>query len=326
MRGTSFAIWFIAVASVLLMDEPVFSAEIYPNKPIRMVCPSAPGGTTDLVARLVAQKLTEAWGQQVIVDNRPGAGGVIGTELTAKSAPDGHTMMIGTITSHAINPALHKKLSFDPVRDFQPVSLIVSSPQVLAVHPSLPVKTVKDLIALSKAKPGSINYGSAGTGNSSHLVVELFKSMTGANLYHIPYKGSGPAINGLVGREVQMIITGVVALYPHIKSGRLRAVAVTSAKRVGALADTPTIIESGVPKFDVNSWFGVFMPAGAPKPVVNKANAEIRKMLSVPEVSQRLIDMGADPASSSPEELAAYVESELARWGKVVRDTGIKLD
>jgi tripartite-type tricarboxylate transporter receptor subunit TctC len=157
-------------------------------------------------------------------------------------------------------------------------------------------------------------------------VVELFKSMTGANLYHIPYKGSGPAINGLVGREVQMIITGVVALYPHIKSGRLRAVAVTSAKRVGALADTPTIIESGVPKFDVNSWFGVFMPAGAPKPVVNKANAEIRKMLSVPEVSQRLIDMGADPASSSPEELAAYVKSELARWGKVVRDTGIKLD
>jgi tripartite-type tricarboxylate transporter receptor subunit TctC len=318
--------WFAGVAGAALIAAPGFGADSYPSKPIRMICPSAPGGTTDLVARLVAQKLSEAWGQPVVVDDRPGAGGVVGTELAAKSVPDGYTMTIGTITSHAINPVLRKKLDFDPVKDFQPISLVVSSPQLLAVHPSVPAKTVKELIALAKARPGSINYGSAGNGNSSHLVVELLKSATGISVFHVPYKGSGPAINGLLANEVQMIITGVVALFPHIKSGRLRGIAVTSAKRVDALPDLPTMIESGVPNFDVNSWFAVFMPAGAPRYIVNKANAEIRKMLEVPEVSQRLIDMGANPASSTPEQLEAYVKSELARWGKVVKDTGVKVD
>ena len=321
----STAVLCVAIGS-LLTQTVGSAAEVFPSRPIRMVCPSAPGGTTDLVARLVGQRLTETWGQQVIVDNRPGAGGVIGTELTARSAPDGHTMMIGTITSHAINPVLHKKLNFDPIRDFQPVSLIVSSPQLLAVHPSLPVKSVKELIALAKAKPGSISYGSAGIGNSSHFVVELFKSLTGTDLHHIPYKGSGPAINGLLTREAQMIITGVLALHPHIKAGRLRAVAVTSAKRVSALPDIPTIMESGVPNFDVNSWFGVFMPAGVPKAIVMKTNSELRKMLAIPEISQKLVEMGADPASSTPEEFGAYVASELARWSKVARSTGIKLE
>ena len=297
-------------------------AQGYPDKPIRLVCPSAPGGTTDYVARLVGQKLTEAWSKQVVVDDRPGAGGIIGTEMVARSAPDGYTLLLGSITTHAVNPALHPKLPFDPVKDFQPVSLVVSSPQLLAVHPSVPVKTVKDLIALAKANPGKLNYGSAGAGNSSHLVVELFKSITGINVTHVPYKGSGPATTAMVGGEVQMIITGVVALYPHVKSGRLRAIAVTSANRAAALPEVPTIAESGVPGFDVSSWFGVFLPARSPQPIVAKLNAEIRKMVQVPDVRQRLIDQGADPASNTPEQFAGFVKAEMLRWGKVVRDVG----
>lgn len=300
--------------------------QAYPTKPIRMICPFPPGGTTDVVARLVAQKLTEAWGQQVVVDNRPGAGGIIGTEIVAKAAPDGYTVLLGSITTHAVNPALYKKLNFDPVKDFAPVSLVVSSPQLLAVHPSVAAKSVKELIALAKAKPGQLNYASAGTGTSPHLTFELFKSMAGIDVVHVPYKGTGPAITDLIGGQVQMMITGVVALMPHVKSGKLRGLGVTSAKRVAALPDLSTIIESGIPGFDVSSWFGVFLPGGTPKPIIAKMNAEIRKILEVPEVRQRLIGQGADPASNTPEEFAAYVKAEMARWGKVVRDTGAKAD
>lgn len=298
----------------------------YPTKPIRMVCPFPPGGTTDLVARLVAQRLSEAWGEQVIVDNRAGAGGIIGTETVAKAAPDGYTMLLGSITTHAVNPALYKKLDFDPIKDFIPVSLVVSSPQLLAVHPSVPVKSVKELISFAKAKPGQLNYASAGVGTSPHLTFELFKSMAAIDVAHVPYKGTGPAITELVGGQVQMMITGVVALMPHIKSGKLRGLAATSEKRVAALPDLPTIAESGIPKFDVSSWFGVFLPAGTPKPIVTKMNGEIRKILAAPDVRKRLIDQGADPASSTPEQFAAYVKSEMARWGKVVRDTGARAD
>jgi len=303
---------------------PHAAAQSYPVKPIRMVCPSSPGGTTDYVARLVAQNLTEAWGQQVVVDDRPGAGGIVGTEMVAKALPDGYTLLLGTITTHAINPALHAGLAFDAVKDFAPISLVVSSPQLLAVHPSVPVRTVKELIALAKAKPGQFNYGSAGSGNSSHLVFELFKSMTGIAVTHVPYKGSGPAISALVGGEVQMIITGIVALYPQIKSGRLRGIAVTSLQRAAALPDLPTISESGVPGFDVTSWFGVFAPARTSNAIVMKLNAQIRAMLDAPQVRQRLISQGADPASNTPEQFAAFVESEQARWSKVVKDARIQ--
>lgn len=297
--------------------------QAYPTKPIRMICPSAPGGTTDLTARLVAQKLTEAWGRQVVVDNRPGSGGVIGTELVAKSAPDGYTLLLGTITSHAINPALNKRLNFDPIKDFSAVSLVVSSPQLLAVNPSVPARSVKELVALAKSKPGQLNYGSAGSGNSSHLVVELFKGATGINVVHVPYKGSGPAMAAVISNEVQMIITGVVALSSHLKSGRLRGMAVTSAKRAPAFPDLPTLMESGIENFDVSSWFGVFVPAQTPKPIISKLNDEIRKMLSDAEVQKRIVDSGADPASSSPEEFTAFVRSELARWDKVVKEARI---
>ncbi|MCW5603657.1 MAG: tripartite tricarboxylate transporter substrate binding protein [Burkholderiales bacterium] len=302
-------------------------AQIYPARPIRMICPFPPGGTTDVVARLVAQRLTEAWGQQAVVDNRPGAGGIIGTEIVAKATPDGHTVLLGSITTHAVNPALYKKLSFDPVRDFAPVSLVVSSPQLLAVHPSVAAKSVKDLLALAKAKPGQLNYASAGAGTSPHLTFELFKSMAGIDVMHVPYKGTGPAITDLLGGQVQMMITGVVALMPHVKSGKLRGLGVTSAKRVAALPDLPTVIESGITGFDVNSWFGVFLPGGTPKSIVTKMNAEIQKMLAIPEVRQRLTALGADPAASNtPEEFAVYIQSEMSRWGKVVRDTGARAD
>jgi tripartite-type tricarboxylate transporter receptor subunit TctC len=302
-------------------------AQSYPTKPIRLIVPFPPGGTTDVVGRLVAHHLTEAWKQQVIVDNRPGAGGIIGTEIVAKSTPDGYTALLGSITTHAVNPALYTKLNFDPVKDFVPVSLVVSSPQLLAVHPSVQSKSVKELIANAKAEPGKLNYASAGAGTSPHLTFELFKSMAGVNIVHVPYKGTGPAINDLLGGQVQMMITGVVALMPHIKSGRLRGLGVTSAKRVSALPDLPTIIESGIAGFDVSSWFGVFLPGGAPQAVVKKMNAEIQKMLTIEEVRKRLISLGADPAdSNTPEQYAAYVRSEMVRWGKVVKDTGAKVN
>ena len=325
IRYSQWAAWCVCTG-LAIMAVPASAQQGFPSRPIRMICPFPPGGTTDLVARLVAQKFTEAWGQQVVVDNRPGAGGVIGTEMVAQAAPDGYTILLGSITTHAVNPALYKNLKFDPVKDFAPVSLVVSSPQLLAVHPSVPAKSVKELIALAKAKPGQYNYASAGTGTSPHLTFELFRSMAGIDVVHVPYKGTGPAITDLVGGQVQMMITGVVALMPHVKSNRLRALGVTSAKRVAALPDVPTVAESGVPGFDVSSWFGVFLPARTPRPIVMKMNEEIRKILANPDVRQRLIDQGADPASNTPEEFAAYVKAEMARWGQVVRSTGAKAD
>jgi tripartite-type tricarboxylate transporter receptor subunit TctC len=304
----------------------VAHAQAYPTKPIRLVCPFPPGGTTDVVARMVAQGLSEAWGHQVIVDNRGGAGGLIGTETVAKASPDGYTVLLGSITTHAVNPALYKKINFDPVKDFAPVSLVVSSPQLLAVHPSVAAKSIKDLIALARAKPGQLNYASAGSGTSPHLTFELFKSVANIDVTHVPYKGTGPAITELVGGQVQTMITGVVALMPHIKSGKLRGLAVTSKKRVAALPEIPTMIESGVPGFDVSSWFGVFLPAGTPKVIVAKMNGEIHKILAKPDVRKRLMDLGADPDPNSPEEFVAYVKSEMVRWGNVVNATGARAD
>ncbi|HEX2828628.1 MAG TPA: tripartite tricarboxylate transporter substrate binding protein [Burkholderiales bacterium] len=316
----------LSAAAVCALASVGAHAQQYPTKPIRMICPFPPGGTTDVVARIVAQGLSEAWGQQVIVDNRPGAGAVIGTEMAAKSPPDGYTVLLGSITTHAVNPALHKHLNFDAVKDFAPVSLVVSSPQLLAVNPSVAAKSVKELIALAKAKPGQLNYASAGPGSSPHLTFELFKSATGIDIRHVPYKGTGPAITELVGGQVQAMITGVVALMPHVKSNRLRAIAVTSKGRVGVLPDVPTVMESGVPNFDVSSWFGVFLPAGTPKAIVTKMNAEVRKIVAAPDVKKRLIDLGADPETNTPEQFAAYVRSERTRWAKVVQDTGARVE
>lgn len=325
MRPRSMRMLAIALCAAGVALTGNAFAQTYPTRPVRMIVPFPPGGTTDVVARLMAQRLTEAWGQQVVVDNRPGAGGVVGTELASKATPDGYNALLGSITTHAVNPAL-RKLSFDPVKDFAPVSLVVSSPQLLVVHPSVPTKSVKELIAMAKAKPSQLNYASAGTGTSPHLTFELFKSAAGINVTHVPYKGTGPAITELVGGQVQMMITGIVALMPHVRAGKLRALAVTSAKRVAAFPELPTVAESGISGFDVSSWFGVFLPAGTPTPIVTKMNREIRKIVEMPEVRKRLIDLGADPASNTPEQFAAYVNSERARLAKVVNDIGARAD
>ena len=308
----------VCLTSVVL---PQFvGAQSYPTKPIRMIVPSSPGGGTDLTARPVAQKLTESWKQQVIVDNRPGAGTIIGTDMAAHAPPDGYTILVAP--SSITTLALYKKVNFDLIKDFIPVSLIISAPQLLAVHPSLPVTSAKELIALATAKPGQLNYASPGSGSLPELTFELFKKIAGIDVVHIPYKGTGPAITNLVGGQVQMMITGVVALMPHVKSGRLRGIAVTSANRAAKLPDLPTLSESGVPKFDASTWFGVFLPAGAPKPIVAKLNGEIRRILEMRDVRQYFIDQGANPGGNTPEQFAAYVKSEVIRWSKVAK--GIK--
>jgi tripartite-type tricarboxylate transporter receptor subunit TctC len=302
------------------------AALTYPDKPIRLVCPIPPGGTTDLVARLVAQKLTESVSQQVIVDNRGGAGGIIGTEMVARSAPDGYTLLLGSMTTHAINPAFHQNLTYDAVRSFQPVSRIIAAPQLLVVHPSVAARSVRELIALAKAKPGQLTYATASMGTAPHLAFELLKGMAGVDIVGVPYKGSGPSIIDLIGGQVQSMITGIVVLMPHVKAGKLRALGVTSPARAAVMPELPTIAESGVPNFDVRVWFGVFLPAGTPRPVVMLLNERIRKIVEAPDVRQRLIEQGADPVTDTPEEFGAYVKTELARWTKVVKDTGARIE
>ena len=310
----------VCAASLTL---PSAYAQPYPTQPIRMLCPSVPGGTTDLVARLISQKLSEEWRQQVVVDNRGGAGGLIGTEMAARSAPDGYTLVLGTMSTHAVNPAFSKHVPYDPVKDFAPVSLVVSAPQLLAVHPSVQANSAKELIALAKARPGQFSYSSSGIGSTPHIAFELFKLMAGINVVGIQYKGSGPAITDLAAGHVQMMMTGVLALAPHVKAGRLRALAITSPTRSPALPELPTVAESGVPGFDVAVWFGVLLPAGAAKSIVTEVHGRIKKILQVPETRQRLTDQGADAASSTPEEFAALIKSDLARWIKVVKATGV---
>lgn len=306
----------------LVVLPQLVGAQSYPTKPIRMIVPSSPGGGTDLTARPVARKLSESWGQQVIVDNRPGAGTIIGTDMAAHAPPDGYTILVAP--SSITTLALYKTLNFDLIKDFIPVSLIISAPQLLVVHPSLPVKSVKELIALAKVKPGQLNYASPGSGSLPELTFELFKNIAGIDVVHIPYKGTGPAITNVVGGQVQMMITGIVALMPHVTAGRLRGIAVTSASRADKLPDLPTFLESGVPKFDASTWFGVFLPAGVPPPIVAKLNGEIRRILEMRDVRQYFIDQGADPGGNTPEQFAAYVKSEVIRWSKVAK--GMKVD
>ena len=299
------------------------AADIYPNKPIRLICPSTPGGTTDIVARLVAQNLSEAWKQRVIVDNRGGAGGLIGTQIAAESLPDGYTLAIGTMSTHSVTPAFNKLVKYDPVKDFSPVSLVVSAPQMLAINPSMPVNSPQELISAAKAKPGKLLYSTSGKGSTPHVAFELFKLTAGIDILGVQYKASGPAITDLIAGQVQMMITGVLALAPHVKSGKLKALAITSLKRSPSFPDLPTLNETGVPGFDVQVWFGVFMPAGAPKHAVAATNLEIRKMLEKPELRQNLINQGADPVSNTPDEFRNLVKTDFMRWKKVIEKTGI---
>jgi tripartite-type tricarboxylate transporter receptor subunit TctC len=298
----------------------------WPAKSIRFIVPFTPGGGNDTIARLIGQKLTGVIGQQVIIDNRPGAGGTIGAEAAARAAPDGHTMFLAGVATHGINPNLRKKLPYDPVKDFEPVSLIAQAPLLVVVHPSLPVKSVKELIALSKAKPGALTYASNGAGGSSHMAVELFQMMTGTKLLHVPYKGLSPALTDLISGEVQLMFSSAVAMLPQVKAGRLRAIAMTGSKRSAAVPDVPTVAEAGVPGYETGSWYGVVMPAGTPKPVVGRLSREIAAITKSREVNERLLDDAAIPVGSTPEEFGAFIRSELARWAKVVQQGRITLE
>jgi len=299
----------------------------YPSKPIRIVVPFPAGGTTDILARAVAAKLTETTGQPAVVDNRPGAGGNIGAELVAKSAPDGYTFLMGTVGTHAINPSLYAKMPYDHVKDFAPVILVAGVPNVLVVNPALPVNSVQELIAYIKANPGKVNFASSGSGTSIHLSGELFKTMTGLQLTHVPYKGSAPALQDLVGGQVQIMFDNLPSSLALIKGGKLKALAVTSAERSSALPDVPTVAESGLPGFEASSWFGLLAPAGTPKEAIAKINGEVAKWLATPEAKEKLASQGAIAAAGlTPEDFQKHIASETTKWAKVVKESGAKVD
>ena len=307
-----------AFATPMAMAQPV-----YPNKPIRMIVPFPPGGPNDILGRVVAAKLTEQLGQQVVVDNRGGAGGIIGAEIAARSAADGHTLLLSGTASMAINPGLHKKLPYDPLKDFAPISMLGTAPSLLTVHPSLAVRSVKDLITLAQAKPGKLNFVSAGHGTPPHLAGELFKSMTGVDMVHVPYKGGGPALADLLAGQVELYFSGISSVLPFVKENRLRGVAVTSAKRTAVLPDTPTVSESGLPGFEVSNWYAVAAPAATPPAIIKRLNAEILTVLTVPELKKRFFELAADPFGSTPEQLAAYNRTELVKWARAIKAAGI---
>jgi len=314
----------IFVAAALSIAPAPILAQEYPVKPVRLVVPFTPGGSTDILGRLVAQKLTESLGRQVLVDNRPGAGGTIGVEIVAKSPADGYTLVMGHIGTFGVNPTLYPKLPYDAVKDFQPITLFAMIPNILSVNPSLPAKSVKDVIALARARPGVMNYGSGGNGSAAHLATEYFKLLTKTNIVHIPYRGTAPAITDLLAGNISMIITGVPAQLGHIKSGRLRALGVATSKRLPLFPELPTIAEAGVKGYEATQWYGVLAPANTPQPVVAKLHAAIVKALQGADVKERLASEAGEPVGNSPEEFHAFIQKEIARWAPVIRASGAK--
>jgi len=301
-------------------------AQAWPSKPIKWVVPFAPGGTTDILARTVGEKLAIALGQPVIIENKPGAGGSVGAEFTAKAAPDGYTIMGGTISTHAINASLYSKLPYDPVRDFVAITLLARVPNMLVINPSINAHSVKELIVLLKANPGKYSFASSGNGTSQHLSGELFKTMAGVDMQHIPYKGSPPALQDVMGGQVAMTFDNITTAWPLAKAGKLRALAVTTARRSAVAPEVPTLAESGLPGFEVGSWQGVFAPAGTPPEIVKRLNAEIVKILKLPDVAERLVGLGAEPVGNTPEEFSAMVKLEVVKWADVVKKSGAKVD
>lgn len=301
------------------------AAQSYPTKPIRIIVAYTPAGATDILARAIGQKMSETWGQPVIVDNRPGANGNIGTEVAARATPDGHTLVMGTAGTHGINPSLYRKLGWDAVKDFTPVSLVAMVPNILVVNNSLPVKNVKELIAYAKASPGKLNYGSPGNGSTAHLSMELFKTMTGTSLTHIPYKGSAGVLADVMGGQIALTMDNLPPYLPQVKAGKIRALAVSTAKRSPAVPDIPTVAEAGVPGYDSGAWFGLLAPAGTPKDIVNRLAAETQRILKLPDVHERIATLGAEPVGSTPEQFAAHIKSEIAKWAKVIREANVEL-
>ena len=319
--NTQKALRLLGCAAAVTLSQPVTAADWQPNKPVRMLVGFAPGGGTDSTARALAAKLGERLGQQVIIDNRPGAAGNIATDIASKATPDGHTVLMGTIAALAINPSLYKKLPFDPVKDLLPVSRAADSTNILVVHPSTGVKSVQELVALAKGKP--LNCGSSGVGGAGHLALELFNLQTGTKITHIAYKGGGPAMVDLISGNIDLIFATAASAVPHIKSGRIRALAVTTASRSKLVPELPTIAETGVKDFEANNWYGLMVPAKTPRNVVNRFNKDMVAVLNMPDVRKTLFNQGLDAAPSTPEEFAAYIRAEKIKWEKVTKAAGI---
>jgi tripartite-type tricarboxylate transporter receptor subunit TctC len=316
----------IVTALILALACSALQAQSYPAKPIRLIVPYPPGGGTDFFARTVSAKLSDNLGQQVVVENRPGAATIIGAEAVAKSAPDGYTILLGDTATFAVNPALYKKLPYDPLKSFEPISLTGRFALLLVVHPSVQANSVAELIALAKAKPGTLNYASPGPGSPHHLAMVLFTQRTGINLVHVPYKGAGPAIQDLLGGQIPTMFLDLAAGAPQIKGGKIRALGVASPKRIAALSDLPTLAESGLPGFEAWAWQGLVAPAGTPPEVVAKLGAEYARAIGDPGIRQKIVDAGVDPLQSSPREFTDYIRSEQEKWAKVVKDGNITVE
>jgi tripartite-type tricarboxylate transporter receptor subunit TctC len=316
----------VILVAALFASPYACAAEKYPTRPLRLIIPFPPGGGTDIMGRMVAQRLNDAFGVTVVVDNRGGAGGILGTEMAARANPDGHTLMIGSVSTICINPSLHKNLGFDPIKDLAPISTLASTPSLLVVGNAVPAKSIKELIALAKSKPGQLHYATPGSGSSSHLGTELFKQAAGVDINHVPYKGTGPAVTDLVSGQVTMFITNMPSVLPMVKANRVRALAVTSLTRSALMPEVPTVAESGIPGFEVIVWYGVLAPAAIPKPVVTRVNQELRKMAEMQDVKDRLALQGAEVMSSTPEEFAKRIRDDRAKWEKIVKASGAKAD
>jgi tripartite-type tricarboxylate transporter receptor subunit TctC len=319
------ALLLLALAAGTLAPAPA-TAQAWPAKPVRMVVPFPPAGGTDVIARVIGPRLGEALGQQVLIDNRAGANGNVGTELVARAAPDGYTVLLNGGGTLAVNPSLYSRLPYDSVRDFAPVSMVALQPSVLVVHPSVPARSVSELITLARSRPGQLNYASSGSGSLAHLCAEVFKRMAKIDMLHVPYKGAGPSLADLLAGQVHLIFASSPSVMPHVRNGRLRALGVTTAKRVRATPDVPTIAEAGLPGFELTGWYGLLAPAGTPSPVVNRLNVDLVKTLNVADVQEKLVDQGLEVATSTPREFADFLKAEIAKYARVVREAGVKVD
>jgi tripartite-type tricarboxylate transporter receptor subunit TctC len=316
----------VVIAAAALLAPHAASAQAYPTKPVRMVVPFPPGGSLDIAGRLIAQKLTEAWGQSVVVENKPGAGGNIGADLVAKSPADGYTILMGALSTHAVNPNLYKTMPYDAAKDFAPITLIAVTPNVLVVNASSPVNNVKEFIAYAKANPGKLAFGSGSNGSAGHLAGELFKVETGTDAVHIPFKGGAPATQALLAGDTQFMFDNLANAMAQVKAGKLKALAVTTAKRSPLAPDLPTMAEAGLPGFDISTWYGFFAPAGTPPAIVAKWNADVTKILNSPDVRAKFVADGAEPSPNTPEQFAQMIAAELAKYAKIVKASGAKVD
>jgi len=326
LHRRSIAALVFAFAAAASCAPAVAIAQVYPSKPIRLVVPFPPGGSLDVVARAIGQKLTEAWGQPVVIDNRPGAGGNIGADLVAKSAADGYTILEGALSTHAVNVSLYSKLPYDPVKDFAPITLVAITPNVLVVNPSFPVNSVPELVAYAKAHPGALSFGSGSNGSAGHLAGELFKTEAGVDMVHVPYKGGAPALQALLAGDTQLMFDNLANSTPQLKAGKLKALAVTTAKRSALAPELPTLAETGLPGFDIYTWWGFMAPAGTPKEIVAKWNAEVTRILGTPEMKAFFAQQGAEPAPTSPEQFSALIKTEIPKYARIIKASGAKVD